>query len=86
MSRAFWFAFQGSCGKEPAMAEKDITEKKLEDFADVFADIVNVLLFDGEERIRAEDLMIPCRGQSIRPTGRYTNRSVTVQNIFSQRA
>jgi uncharacterized protein YcsI (UPF0317 family) len=33
------------------MAEKDITEKKLEDFTDVFADIVNVLLFHGEERI-----------------------------------
>ena len=38
------------------MAEKDITEKRLEDYVDVFADIVNVLLFGGEERIRPEDL------------------------------
>ena len=33
------------------MHEKDITEKTLEAFADVFSDIVNVLLFNGEERI-----------------------------------
>ena len=32
------------------MGEKDITEKTLEDYADVFADIVNVLLFDGGNR------------------------------------
>ena len=31
------------------MAEKDISEKILESYNDVFADIVNVLLFDGEE-------------------------------------
>ena len=29
------------------MAEKDFREKKLEDFDDVFADIINVLLFHG---------------------------------------
>ena len=29
------------------MAEKDLTEKILEDYPDVFADIVNGLLFDG---------------------------------------
>ena len=29
------------------MAEKDIVEKILEDYPEVFADIVNVLLFDG---------------------------------------
>ena len=32
------------------MGEKDITEKTLEDYADVFADIVNVLLFDGGQQ------------------------------------
>ena len=32
------------------LGEKDITEKTLEDYADVFADIVNVLLFDGGNR------------------------------------
>ena len=33
------------------MAEKDITEKNLEALNDVFADIVNVLLFKGEQVI-----------------------------------
>ena len=38
------------------MAEKDATEKTLESYADVFADIVNVLLFDGERIIDPKDL------------------------------
>ena len=37
--------------------EKDITEKRLESYADVFADIINVLLFDGERKMKAEDLL-----------------------------
>ncbi len=36
--------------------EKDITEKLLEDFGDVFSDIVNVLLFNGKEIIAANEL------------------------------
>lgn len=38
------------------MAEKDITEKILEGYNDVFADIVNVLLFGGERVIDPADL------------------------------
>lgn len=38
------------------MAEKDITEKNLEALNDVFADIVNVLLFKGEQVINEKDL------------------------------
>lgn len=38
------------------MAEKDITEKILEAHNDVFADIVNVLLFQGKRYIKPEDL------------------------------
>jgi len=38
------------------MAEKDISEKVLEEFNDVFADIINVLLFQGEEVISADEL------------------------------
>lgn len=38
------------------MAEKDITEKMLLSYADVFADIVNGLLFKGEQIIQPEDL------------------------------
>ena len=38
------------------MAEKDMLEKKLEAYNDVFADIVNVLLFDGEEIVKEDEL------------------------------
>ena len=37
------------------MGEKDIAEKILEDYPDVFADIVNGFLFDGEEVIKPEE-------------------------------
>lgn len=36
-------------GRNDAMAEKDIAEKTLEAYNDVFADIINVLLFNGEQ-------------------------------------
>ena len=38
------------------MPEKDITEKILEDYNDVFADLVNVLLFNGERLVQPEEL------------------------------
>ena len=38
------------------MAEKDITEKMLESFPDVFADIVNVLIYKGKQVVKPEDL------------------------------
>ena len=38
------------------MGEKDTVTKTLESYESVFADIVNVLLFDGESVISAEDL------------------------------
>ena len=38
------------------MKESDVTEKLLEDYNDVFADIVNTLVFDGEERIKEDSL------------------------------
>lgn len=38
------------------MGQKDITEKLLEDYNDVFADIINGLIFNGEERILPESL------------------------------
>ena len=34
------------------MHERDMTEKHLEGYNDVFADIVNVLLFKGERRVK----------------------------------
>lgn len=38
------------------MTEKDMTEKILESYNDVFSDIVNVLLFRGEEILKPEEL------------------------------
>ena len=38
------------------MAEKDITEKNLEALNDVFADIVNVLIFKGKHKIKPDEL------------------------------
>ena len=38
------------------MGEKDITEKTLEDYNDVFADIMNVLLFDGKQLVKEGEL------------------------------
>lgn len=38
------------------MAEKDIAEKTLESYNDVFADIINVLLFQGRHLVKEEEL------------------------------
>ena len=38
------------------MGEKDITQKLLEEYNDVFADIVNVLLFNGKQIIHEDEL------------------------------
>ena len=38
------------------MAEQDLTEKRLEEYNDVFADIVNVLLFNGKRFVQEDAL------------------------------
>ena len=38
------------------MGVKDIEEKQLEDYNDVFADIVNVLLFNGKQVVNPDNL------------------------------
>ena len=43
------------CGKG-RMAKKDITQKSLEELNDVFADIVNVLLFNGKQEVKENRL------------------------------
>lgn len=39
------------------MKQKDLSEKVLEDNNDIFADIVNVLLFDGEDTVEESSLV-----------------------------
>ena len=41
------------------MAEKDVTEKILESYNDVFSDIVNVLLFKGKQ-VLSGDAVVEC--------------------------
>ena len=38
------------------MAEKDMAEKTLAAYNDVFSDIINVLLFDGNNKIKEDEL------------------------------
>ena len=45
------------------MGQKDIVEKHLEDYNDVFADIVNALVFKGKQAVRPRDL-IPVKVRS----------------------
>ena len=40
------------------MGEKDIAEKIFIDLNDVFADIINVLVFKGEERVAKVELQL----------------------------
>ena len=44
------------------MGEKDIAEKTLEAYNDVFADIVNVLLFDGKRLVQENGEIVNCCG------------------------
>ena len=45
------------------MGEKDMSEKILEDYNDVFSDIVNVLLFHGQELIEPSTPSISVHSQ-----------------------
>ena len=56
------------------MGEKDIAEKILEDYPDVFADIVNGFLFDGEEVIKPRKNWRTCR--VVPPTVRKRNSTI----------
>ena len=60
------------------MAQKDITEKMLEQHNDVFIDIVNVLLFNGEMVVREDDLVDMPTNSSKRVGGKlsYQDRDV----------
>lgn len=49
-----FLSYRGKRGDD--VSEKDLAEKYLESYNDVFADIVNVLLFDGEEIVKPYEL------------------------------
>lgn len=53
------------------MGRKDISQKALESYSDVFADILNVLLWKGERKIREEDLLEADSISVYRAKGRF---------------
>ncbi|WP_304975868.1 Rpn family recombination-promoting nuclease/putative transposase [uncultured Acetatifactor sp.] len=57
-------------GKDKAMAEKDIAEKTLEAYDDVFADIINVLLFQGRQFVKEDELEEESLASSYKADGR----------------
>lgn len=65
------------------MKEKDITQKVLEDNNDIFADIVNVLLFDGESRrLKRMNLLIRQFTHNIRlKMEKFMNRNAILLSI-----
>ena len=63
------------------MGEKDITEKILEDHNDVFADIINGLVFAGEQKILLSHWKIQQFIHSIKQTMRkYMNWNEILQS------
>ncbi len=52
------------------MAEKDIAEKTLEAYNDVFADIINVLLFSGRQVVKEDELEEESPNSSYKADGR----------------
>ena len=62
--------------KEMYMGEKDLSQKQLEYYADVFADLVNALLYAGKEVLRESDL-IPAPTETI-----YKDKTGQMHNQF----
>ena len=70
------------------MGKKDISEKRLEKFNDVFADIYNNLVFHGKQLLNSEDLTdLPTESFSRRNDGsiRQGNRDICKADSQSQR-
>ena len=62
--------------------EKDITEKQLEDWNDVFADIVNVLLFNGKRLIQEKELEDATKDTMFKADGKVHEQERDVSKIW----
>ena len=62
--------------------EKDITEKQLEDWNDVFADIVNVLLFNGRRLIQEKELEDATKDTMLKADGKVHEQERDVSKIW----
>ena len=65
------------------MGAKDISEKALEEYNDVFADIVNVLLFDGEEVISPDDLAESSPYSNYSANGKIRSQERDIQKYWN---
>lgn len=66
------------------MKEKDITEKTLESYSDVFADIVNVVMFGGERVVAEEDLEDSATFSSYKVDGRLRSQERDVFKLWKK--
>ena len=64
------------------MAEKDITEKNLEAFNDVFADIINVLLFKGKHLMKEKDLEAASKDSMFKADGKIHQQERDVSKFW----
>ena len=64
------------------MGDKDIVEKNLEAWNDVFADIVNVLLFNGKRLIKEEDLEADTKDSMIKADGELHEQERDVSKFW----
>ena len=64
------------------MGEKDITEKHLEAFNDVFADIVNVLLFKGLKLMKEKDLEAAAKDSMFKADGKIHQQERDVSKFW----
>ena len=64
------------------MGEKDITEKNLEAWNDVFADIVNVLLFKGKRLIKENDLEADTKDSMFKIDGKIHEQERDVSKFW----
>lgn len=66
------------------MGTKDITEKNLESFNDVFADIVNVLLFKGENLMKEKDLEADTKDSMFKADGKIHEQERDVSKFWKK--
>ncbi|MBR5401002.1 MAG: Rpn family recombination-promoting nuclease/putative transposase [Treponema sp.] len=64
------------------MGAKDITEKNLEAFNDVFADIVNVLLFKGNKIMKEKDLESAAKDSMFKADGKIHQQERDVSKFW----
>lgn len=66
------------------MGQKDLVQKNLEYFPDVFADIINALLYQGEQMVDAEELKAaPTENLYMGEAGKVKNLFQDVSKLYT---